>query len=202
MTYLAESVGPRASFAKLVGKSGLPGPRSPTALYTSLLAFEAWLHRLLPKLPKLLIELLLGCGDGYSSGVFDCCCWSCCCWSCCWSWLTDDVDDVRSRRAGSDVASAAKIPGTVGTVEMRRPWMMSRCGEGSAGSESSSSSFSLDSSLTSSDISCIRCPPGRVGGWSCSAVGISTGSMVSVERPGVSSVCAETFDSDTLSGVG
>jgi len=39
--YLAVSVGPRASLAKLVGKSGLPGPRSPTASYTSLLAFDA-----------------------------------------------------------------------------------------------------------------------------------------------------------------
>src|ERR1700677_1703443 len=120
MTYLAESVGPSASLAKLVGKSGFPGPRSPTTLYTSLLALDAWLHRLLPKLPTLLIELRLG-GEGYSSGVLDCCCCCCCC--CCWSWLTDDVDDVRSRRAGEDVVSAAKIPGTVGTVEMRRPWM-------------------------------------------------------------------------------
>jgi hypothetical protein len=36
----------------------------------------------------------------------------------------------------------------------------------------------------------MRCPPGRVGGWSCSAVGMSTGSMVNVERLGESSARA------------
>lgn len=40
-TYLAVRVGPSASLAKLVGKSGLPGPRSPTTSYASLLAFDA-----------------------------------------------------------------------------------------------------------------------------------------------------------------
>src|SRR5258705_12196927 len=40
-THLARSVGPRASDAKLLGKSGLPGPRSPTASYgISLLLTE------------------------------------------------------------------------------------------------------------------------------------------------------------------
>jgi hypothetical protein len=49
--------------------------------------------------------------------------------------------------------------------------MISRGGKEDAGSVGSSSSFSLDSPPTSSEMSCMRWPPGRVGRWSCSVTG-------------------------------